>query len=358
MRDLLHTHTARHLAASACASHGLRNLLAPAQLRLDVWMLQGESAVIGVADAAGMRAAVQDVLRLVDGLDLLAASPLAQPPISATPWPDAVGALLSCISAGSPCTLDVGLMPAETLDRIPRSLLAHVFAEAALVAHEEAPHAHAEYALGVSGDTIALRATFRCITADRRGPLRHALMKTLPPLLDVYARETACLAITTDRDALVCCVDLPIGPGDLATGSDPAPSILVDRFSVLCIDDNDALMDALEARLRSTHGFSHFVRSRSVADALVRLDEIAVSLVLLDVHLGVAHDPFTSISLLRARCPDARIALFSGHADSDVVERALAHGADGFVYKGAAGQQLIDGIVRLARGERVVLQDD
>ncbi len=357
MRDLLDEFTERHLAASACVSHGLRNLLAPAQLRLDALMLQGEGAAIGAADTARMRSTLHDVMRMVDGLELLRVAPMEAAPIGATPWPDAVRALLSCIAAGAPCTFDVASLAPEDLDRTPQSLVAHVLAETALVAHETTPHAHAEYRLVVSDDAVCLHAAFRHIAADRSGPLRQALSTALHHAVDVPAHGVSGVAIDADHDAIVCWVELPIRRGGNTPGPHRAPPTIVDRFSVLCIDDNESLMDALEARLESTAGFSHFVRSRSVADALVQLDDIAVSLVLVDVHLGLAHDPFTSISLLRARCPGARIALFSGRGDPDVVERALAHGADGFVYKGTAAQQLIDGIVRLARGEPIVLRD-
>lgn len=361
MRHLLDEFTERHLAASACVSHGLRNLLAPAQLRLDAWMLQGEGAAIGAADAARMRSTLQDVMRMVDGLELLRVAPMEPAPIGATPWPEAVRALLSCIAAGAPCTLDVASIAPEDLARTPQTLVAHTLAEAALVAHETTPHAHAHYRVVVSDDTVRLQATFRHVATDRSEPLRRALSQALSKALhhtaDVPAHGVSVVAIDTAHDAIVCCVDLPIRRGGNAPGPDRAPPTVVDRFSVLCIDDNESLMEALEARLASTDGFSHFVRSRSVADALARLDDIDVSLVLVDVHLGLAHDPFASISLLRARYPGARIALFSGNADYDVVERALAHGADGFVYKGTAAQQLIEGIVRLARGEHIVLRD-
>jgi CheY-like chemotaxis protein len=357
MTSVLDEFTGRHLAASACVSHGLRNLLAPAQLRMDAWMLQGESAAIAVIDAARIRETLQDVMRMVDGLELLRVAPTEPPPIGATPWPDAVRALLSCIAAGAPCTVDVAATGPADLDRIPRSLVAHVLAEAALVAHDATPHAHADYGIGVSGDTVHLRATFRHVATARSEPLQRALREALRHMIDLPARGVSSLAIDRAHDSLVCCVELPIGGSGNTIGPYPAPPPVDERFSVLCIDDNESLMDALEARLASTDGFSHFIRSRSVADALARLDNIDVSLVLVDVHLGVAHDPFTSISLLRARCPGARIAFFSGNADSEVVERALAHGADGFVYKGTAAQQLIEGIVRLARGEHIVLRD-
>jgi DNA-binding NarL/FixJ family response regulator len=116
-------------------------------------------------------------------------------------------------------------------------------------------------------------------------------------------------------------------------------------------------MDALEARLQQTEGFSHFVRSSSVTEALGKLEYAPVSLVLVDVHLSAAHDPLVSIPLLRARSPNARIALFSGSTDHGLVRRAMSHGADGFVFKGMSSRGLVDAIVRLARGEQVWAAD-
>ena len=82
-----------------------------------------------------------------------------------------------------------------------------------------------------------------------------------------------------------------------------------------------------------------------------------MSLVLVDVHLSTAHDPMVSIKSLRAQSPRARIALFSGSADQQLMQRAMEHGADGFVFKGMSSHVLIDAILRLARGENVWAAD-
>ena len=98
----------------------------------------------------------------------------------------------------------------------------------------------------------------------------------------------------------------------------------------------------------------------SVVAAVERGDDIArvatqtaPDVALLDIDLpGV--DGLTGAEQLREVLPSCRTVILTGLARPGHLRRALAVGASGFLLKHAPPQVLIDGIRKVARGERVV----
>jgi two-component system response regulator DesR len=98
----------------------------------------------------------------------------------------------------------------------------------------------------------------------------------------------------------------------------------------------------------------------SVVAAVERGDDIArvatravPDVALLDIDLpGV--DGLTAAGELREVLPSCRVVILTGLARPGHLRRALAVGASGFLVKHAPPQVLIDGIRKVARGERVV----
>ena len=81
--------------------------------------------------------------------------------------------------------------------------------------------------------------------------------------------------------------------------------------------------------------------------------QAAPDVALLDIDLpGV--DGLTGAGQLRAVLPSCRVVILTGLARPGHLRRALAVGASGFLLKHAPPQVLIDGIRKVARGERVV----
>lgn len=129
-------------------------------------------------------------------------------------------------------------------------------------------------------------------------------------------------------------------------------------FSVMCIDDNVLLVDALEGRLRLEAGFSGMLRvddfSRSV-DAVV---DTQPTIVVLDIDLPGGVDAMSILAGIVKEAPESRVIMFTGHPTSALVSRTMARGAWGFVSKGTTPDRLIDAIQRVRRGDVVIELDD
>ena len=133
---------------------------------------------------------------------------------------------------------------------------------------------------------------------------------------------------------------------------DPPP------FSVMCIDDNILLIDALESRLSMESGFSGLHRVDDPASAVDEALRLTPSVVLLDVDLPGGVDALALLDQLVLKAPGTRVLIYTGIPSGDIVRRAMSRGAWGFVSKGTAAETLISAIKRVVAGQAVIELED
>lgn len=146
---------------------------------------------------------------------------------------------------------------------------------------------------------------------------------------------------------------LPVAiPHQSGSGQDPVP------FSVLCIDDNALLVDALERRLALEPGCMQFYNGVDIPNAVALAARVHPTVVLLDIDLPGGMDAMTMLKDLGTRAPDSRVVIFTGYPSGELMTRAMSGGAWGFVSKGVPATALIGAIHRVVAGEAVILIDD
>ncbi len=129
-------------------------------------------------------------------------------------------------------------------------------------------------------------------------------------------------------------------------------------FTVMCIDDNVLLIDALERRLALEPGFVGFFRVEDFQHAGDAVEQAHPSIVLLDIDLPGGVDAMEILDELVARTPDSRVVILTAYPGGTLVSRAMSAGAWGFVSKGVASDRLIEAIRTVARGEAVIALED
>lgn len=125
-------------------------------------------------------------------------------------------------------------------------------------------------------------------------------------------------------------------------------------FSVMCIDDNVMLVDALERRLNLEPGFTGLYRVENLALAVDEAKRLRPSVILLDIDLPGGIDAMSILDSFVERLPESRVLMFTGYPSGDLVRRSMAHGAWGFVSKGTAAETLISAIRRVVAGQAVI----
>ncbi len=140
-------------------------------------------------------------------------------------------------------------------------------------------------------------------------------------------------------------------PTDLEAGS-------YIRFTVLCIDDNEALIDALESRLSLEAGFAGMYRAAPLTDAAKTAARVRPDVVLLDVNLPDGIDVIQVLQTIVQDTPASRVIILTGHPTGELVTETMGLGAWGFVSKGVSAERLIHAIHRVRKGDAVIELDD
>jgi DNA-binding NarL/FixJ family response regulator len=125
-------------------------------------------------------------------------------------------------------------------------------------------------------------------------------------------------------------------------------------FSVMCIDDNALLIDALERRFNIEPGFTGLHRVDDLAASVETAVRLQPTVVLLDIDLPGGIDSMVILDKLVERLPETRVLVFTGFPSGDLVRRTMSRGAWGFVSKGTTAERLIDAVKRVVAGQAVI----
>ena len=125
-------------------------------------------------------------------------------------------------------------------------------------------------------------------------------------------------------------------------------------FSVMCIDDNLLLIDALERRFTIEPGFTGLYRADDLALSVETAVRMEPTVVLLDIDLPGGIDSMKILDQLVERLPATRVLVFTGFPSGDLVRRTMSRGAWGFVSKGTTAERLIDAVKRVVAGQAVI----
>ena len=142
-------------------------------------------------------------------------------------------------------------------------------------------------------------------------------------------------------------------PGEPASRADA-----VDTVRVLVVDDHPVVVQGVNTLARNDPRMAVVGDARSAGEAVDLARELAARgsaphVVLLDLRLPDMLAP-ESIRLLKLAVDGVRVLIFTAYAEHPALQLALDAGADGALLKDAADTDVVEAIVRTARGETVV----
>jgi DNA-binding NarL/FixJ family response regulator len=119
--------------------------------------------------------------------------------------------------------------------------------------------------------------------------------------------------------------------------------------SILLVEDHAIFAQALLRMLRERGQLDVKAIATSAEDALEKLPELDVDLVLVDVSLP-RRSGISLVLVLHERYPDLPCVMLSGHLSPHYVRRSLAAGARGYLMKDHS-HEILEGIQRVLNGE-------
>src|SRR5205823_12872421 len=123
---------------------------------------------------------------------------------------------------------------------------------------------------------------------------------------------------------------------------------------VLIVDDHLALAEAVAIAVDAQTDLECVGATPSVEAALELTEEHPPDVVLMDVYLpGV--DGIEGTRRIKARNPNTRILILTGHTELDILTQAATAGASGFLPKESSLQEVIDAI-RVPLDDKIVVE--
>jgi DNA-binding NarL/FixJ family response regulator len=124
------------------------------------------------------------------------------------------------------------------------------------------------------------------------------------------------------------------------------------QVSVLCVDDNDLVCEAMHRKL-CPPSFNFTGYTLTTEGLLDLISSRRPDLVVLDINMP-GSDPVASIRQIKALRPQTRIAALSGMLDEEVIGQTIEAGVDGYISKSEPSGTIIDSLLRVAAGEFVL----
>ena len=125
------------------------------------------------------------------------------------------------------------------------------------------------------------------------------------------------------------------------------------HIRLLVVDDHTLFRRGLIALLSGDDRVTVVAEAADAGEALRHAQAQAPEVILLDNHLPGVHG-IDALPQLLSLHPPPRVLMLTVSEDADDLATALSRGASGYLLKTVDGQDLVDAIVRVHRGESVV----
>jgi DNA-binding NarL/FixJ family response regulator len=125
------------------------------------------------------------------------------------------------------------------------------------------------------------------------------------------------------------------------------------RIRILCVDDHPEIRRLFELVMRDHEEFELVGTSQSADELETLVEELTPDVVVLDISMD-GRDPLEALKAVRIRVPDVRFLVCSSWDDEEIIQRALAAGATGYLVKDGVFDELTRAIRTVARNEKVV----
>lgn len=120
---------------------------------------------------------------------------------------------------------------------------------------------------------------------------------------------------------------------------------------VLLADDHGVLRDGLRRLIETDPGIRVVAAANDGHEAVAKAADTRPEVVVMDISMPGLNGVEATRSIARTS-PATRVLILSMHGSADVVRRALAAGARGFVHKESAGEEILAAIRAIAGGAR------
>ena len=122
---------------------------------------------------------------------------------------------------------------------------------------------------------------------------------------------------------------------------------------VMIVDDHEVVREGLRALLDRRDGLTVVAEAGTVAQAIERATAEKPAVVIMDVRLPDGSG-VEACREIRSVLPETRMIMLTSYADDEAIIASIMAGASAYLLKQTRGQQLVDAILSVARGESLL----
>jgi two-component system response regulator NreC len=119
---------------------------------------------------------------------------------------------------------------------------------------------------------------------------------------------------------------------------------------IMLVDDHEVVRTGLKAFLETQPGLVVIAQAGSGETALQLAKELSPDVILMDITMP-GMDGLEATRQIKAVCPQCKVLALTVHADEQYFFEMLAAGADGYVTKQVAAEELVEAIRAVASGQ-------
>ena len=122
---------------------------------------------------------------------------------------------------------------------------------------------------------------------------------------------------------------------------------------VMIVDDHEVVREGLRALLDRRDGMTVVAEAGTVAQAIERATREKPTVIIMDVRLPDGSG-VEACREIRSVLPDTRMIMLTSYADDEAIIASIMAGASAYLLKQTRGQQLVEAIQSVARGESLL----
>jgi len=130
-------------------------------------------------------------------------------------------------------------------------------------------------------------------------------------------------------------------------------SMKKDKISLLCVDDNVSVCEAIRIKVELSGGIEWVGRLEHAGDLVSEVKRLKPDVVLLDIDMP-GKDSFEALAEVVEANPDARVLILSGYVQNELIDRAVEAGAWGYISKNEGTEVIVSAIRSVAKGDFVL----
>jgi len=125
------------------------------------------------------------------------------------------------------------------------------------------------------------------------------------------------------------------------------------KISLVIVEDHPVMLTGIQQLFKKQGDFEVVGVAEDVIQLEAVLKDADPVLVLMDIELPQG-DGITATTLVRKLRPHAKVVIFTGYDNSDLIFRALKAGAVGYLLKNTRAKEILDTLRKVAMGELVL----